>query len=508
MKSAASTTTITPMMTIERKTTGGLKTSAFVGILTVFATLVSAGELADAIEDVLAESKLKSATVGVRVEALNSERILYSHNAMTALIPASNQKLLTAAVALTELGVEYKFLTSVWLKGDLQKDGTLNGHVILKGRGDPSLGYSKKESNARAPDSHGIFQQWAQKLVDQGIRSIAGDIIVDDTFFDRRFFHPNWPENQIWKYYCAPVAGFSFQGNCVFVTAKPAKRKGAPALISLQPDVPILEVSNYCKTSLTRNAIWFERKKNSNRIRVGGRAKAGTEGYTARVTVPNPPLFAGSAFAETLKSKGIQIKGRIRLRGAKGHKIYSGAKKVAEHSSTLKQILAPMLKESQNSYAEHVLKTVGAVAGNSGSWEEGLRQAAKFLKKLHFRPGQVVLADGSGMSRHNKLCPAALCAVLIKMDKSDEGKLFHNLLAAGGREGTLSDRFKDATCRGRVRAKTGYLRGVGCLSGYARTQSDLRVAFSIMINGFTRGGNWHMKKFEDRIVRSIIEEAR
>jgi D-alanyl-D-alanine carboxypeptidase/D-alanyl-D-alanine-endopeptidase (penicillin-binding protein 4) len=168
-----------------------------------------------------------------------------------------------------------------------------------------------------------------------------------------------------------------------------------------------------------------------------------------------------------------------------------------------------MLQESQNMYAETVVKTIGAEQGGEGSWDAGLRCAAGMLRDLHFKDEEFKLADGGGMSRTNRLPPALLCAVLMDMNRSQYKGVLAELLAAPGEEGTLERRFKDPEYARRIRAKTGYLRGVGALSGYVEAKSGLHVTFSILINDFRDpSGNLGMKDVEDRIACAIVDHAR
>jgi len=453
--------------------------------------------LSEHVEAALTHPKLEKATVGVCVVAAGSGRLLYHRNAMESLIPASNQKLLTAATALAELGPDYRFRTELYVLRPRGPDADV-GALYLRGGGDPTL-----SSPSAGYEAEAQFEEWAGLLTAEGVTRVAGDLIVDDSFFDREFVHPDWPARQLWREYCAPVGALSFHDNCVTVTVKPGARAGGPASVRIWPDVPLMEVKNLCKTSERRHLIWFDRQADSPLLRVGGHVRAGSGGYAGRASVPDPGLFAGQAFARVLQREGIELGGRVR-RGVLSDSLRR-AEPLAVRSTPLTDVLRVMLEESHNGYAEHVIKTVGAETEGEGSWRAGLARTESLLRSLHFKAGQFKLADGSGISRNNRVTAALICAVLLEVERSGEGELLRELMASPG-EGTLARRFQEADYRDRVWAKTGYLHGVGALSGYARTRSGILVAFSVLINGFP-GSNSEMKRIEDGVVRAIIDHA-
>jgi len=460
-------------------------------------------ELAAKIDAVLADGRLAGAKVGVCVIATQSGRVLYRRNAMTPLIPASNQKIVAAAAALRELGLDYEFKTRLFAVGGIDAGGVLQGDLILQGGGDPSVG-----SPAMGEKPLEQFERWAAVLTKQGITKVVGDLVLDDSFFDRKHVHPDWPDDQLWRHYCAPVGALAFQDNCLTVNVTPGKKAGQKAVVRFSPACALLSAAVSCETSAKRHAVWLERKPGSNLVRVGGNIRSSSSGYSGIVTVPDPAIFAGQSFAGVLRKKGMKLGGEVRLVTDEDRRSRKGWRLVAERRTPLKDVLRVMLRESQNMYAEAVVKTVGAERGEGGSWESGLDGAAEMIEALHFRADEFALADGSGMSRENRLPPALLCAVLLEMDREKYGQALAELLAAPGDPGTLEKRFGESQYCDRLRAKTGYIYRVGALSGYAQTKSGIRVAFCILINNFrNRGGNWAMKQIEDRIARAIIDCA-
>ena len=465
--------------------------------------------LSHAIEAALSDKRLKGARVGVQVRALGSGRVLYGRNAADKFILASNQKLLVAATALEELGVDYEFRTAL-TAGDAQDaaDGTLDGGLALRGGGDPTLG---SPLAGEAPMEQ--FNVWADALAAKGIRRVKGDLIVDDSMLDRLHVHPDWPTSQLSRRYYAPVSATTLNDNCVAVTIAPGAEVGAPALVTMTPAVPFLKVVNTCRTRakkarVKQNAIQLARAPDGLIIKVGGWTRLGSGAYTGKVAAPHPALFTGAALAQALKAKGIALDGTVRL--AAPADLAGRAQRciLAERRTPIAKVLRIMLKHSHNLYAEHVIKTVGAGSGGRGSWKSGLARTAAMLRKLHYGPKDFDLADGSGLSRGNRASADLVCNVLVAMDKSPNGKVLPGMLSVAGVDGTLRRRMRTAPCKGRVWAKTGYLRGVGALSGYARAEGGARVAFSLLINDFKPSThNWAMKEIEDKVVKAIVQHA-
>ena len=487
---------------------GALAVAAVV-VLTSSTALWAAGDSEDAlkaeIDAALQDRRLNGAAIGVHVVTAGSGRVLYSHNGVSKLIPASNQKLITAAAALDKLGDKYEFKTYLYVSGAFEpKKGAIEGDLILSGGGDPTLG------SRLAPEKPlEQFDSWVELLKMAGIKRITGTLVVDELFFDRERVHPDWPAEQLDKTYCAPISALSFMDNCVTITVMPGEKAGEATRVSTLPNFPFFQVLNRSQTASKSEGVWFSRKPESLEVEVRGNVKPGGGGESGDVTVPRPELFAGAALADALRRGGIEVNGTVRLAteadlAGKGRWL-----KLISRRTPVSRVLRVMLKESDNLYAEHVIKTLGAEKAGNGSWQAGLGVAGQMLQRLGFRQEEFDLADGSGMSRGNRISPALLCAVLTKMARSPYATQFRESLPVSGVDGTLAKRLNDPACKNKVFAKTGYLYGVGALSGYADTKSGLRVAFSILINDFKdKGGNASMKDIQDRIVRAIVGLAK
>jgi D-alanyl-D-alanine carboxypeptidase/D-alanyl-D-alanine-endopeptidase (penicillin-binding protein 4) len=470
-------------------------------LLSAPATLAGEAAVARAIEGLLADGKLSKADVGIHVVSTATGRVIYSRNARRPFIAASNEKLVTAAAALEALGEGYEFVTAIYARGKL-KDGLLRGDLVLRGGGDPTLAGRYDEEDALT-----IFRRWARVLSAKGLQRVGGDVVADAGFFDRIYRHPNWGDYPAWKWHYGPTSALSINDNCVTITVKPGAAPGKRASVSITPASAPVELRVRCKTATKRHAIWFDREAGSSTIKVGGHVRKGTSGYSHHVTVPNPPLYAAATLKEALEAEGIRVDGSARLMTAE-ERLPADAEQLFARRTALVPVLRMMVKRSHNHYAEQVLKTIGAETSGVGSWQAGLRRAGRMLRDMGLAEGQFNLDDGSGLSRQNRLSPAQLAELLVRMRRSEHGAVFASLLAVAGQDGTLKRRLRESPYGGNVRAKTGYLNGVGALSGYARAVNGTEVAFSVLINDSQNPpGTYSMREAVDAICRGVVDHA-
>ena len=442
--------------------------------------------------------------LGVHIVEVDTGDDIYSYNADTARVLASNTKLLTSAAALDRLGPSYFFETPLFLRGTMQGH-LLDGDLGVIGGGDPNI--SGRHYNG---DSFAVFRQWAERLKAAGIRQVKGDLYLATGFFDDQWVHPDWPTDQLDRWYEAPVAALSFNDNCVLVRAEPIPNADGTARISLVPALPFYKLQG--SVSLTSNArsqwIRMGRKTDApspdeERIyQVSGRIHHRTEQLDKWITVANPPAYFGVAMREALRQEGVEIKGRV----LKVSSLSGSWRQVAVHRSDLLTTLEIVNKRSQNFFAESVLKTLGARTCGEGSWDAGRRAVREFLDQVGLDRGAYDLADGSGMSRNNRFTPRQLTTLLRFMHHHRWSAEFRATLPVSGElDLSWEERLDEAPYGGNVWAKTGTLNGVSTLSGYARGRSGTLYAFSILCN--RSKANWRAKNAQDAVLRALIDHG-
>ena len=457
-------------------------------------------KLEEEINAIVRIHKPEGASVGISIISIGANKPLFKLNPAKSFIVASNMKLFTTAAALHYLGPDFIYKTSIYYQGEIS-EGKLNGDIIIKGCGDPNISGRFYEDEITA-----VPTSWADSVKEKGIKVITGDIIADDSIFDREYVHDNWPKDQLSEWYCAPISGLSFNDNCVNIKIKPSKRPGAPADIQFEPKTSYVKVINKCKTTSveSKHAYLLYRKPLTNHIYVEGYVWSKKEPEEEWITVHNPPLYTATVFKEILESKDIRIMGKARVVNDSDLNTKRELLELASTTSYLRQSIEVTNRHSQGFYAEQILKTLGAYIKKEGSFSAGLSVVSEFITKLGFSEEQYQLDDGSGLSQKNKLTPDMITKLLRFMYKHEHGRVFFESLPIPGTDSTLEKRLTKEPYSSRIRAKTGYIDGTSALSGYIETLNEEILVFSILVNEVKQGSIWKAKRLQDAICRLLV----
>lgn len=442
-------------------------------------------DLSAAIEDVLLASAMENAWWGAIAVDVNTGRVLHEMNADRSFMPASVTKLFTTAAALAVLGPRFAYRTRLYAAGPVVGD-TLRGDLIVRGAGDPTFGVARQDRGALA-----TFRAWADSLGALGIRRISGDIVGDDDVFDDVPLGDSWSWDDLQYGYAAEISGLSFHGNVVELSIVPT-RPGSPGALSWQPDnTDYVSIINRSRTAArgARLVEGYERLPGTNRFEVTSEVPAARV-EQEELSVHNPTLYFAHVLTEVLRAEGITVDGMpidVDELAYKPHYDQEGLRIVARHTSaTLAELAREINKESNNLWAEQVLRTLAAASGSVGSAAGGQRRAKSVFAEAGIDTSRIQLVDGSGLSRKNLVTPRMATDLLRFMARHEDRAVrdaFIESLAVGGRDGTLEYRFRTGTPE--VRAKTGSLGNVSALSGYVRTRDGRLVAFALLCNHYT-----------------------
>lgn len=432
-------------------------------------------------EQVLRQAVAEAEALGVRTGVLcatDQGRILYGSRSQETFVPASNQKLLTAAVVLQGLGPEYRFRTRFLLQ---------SGALVVQASGDPNW------ITGSAQEPSVIFGQVAKALRHRGVLALEG-VHLDPGSFRGPSRPSAWPQDQLHTYYCAPTGPFVLD-QAVF-TLSIAAGRGSTAQVSLVGPTAAIPLRGSIEVVDGGKNLVYGGIDRGEAVQLSGKFLRKSPPVTVRSAVRDPADWFQTALLASLADAGISVvpRGPIAQDGL-----------VYEHATELGPALLRMLEESSNFDAEQCLRVLGAQAGD-GSLQGGVAaMQALLVRELGALPADVVLADGSGLSKTNRLSPQVLLQVLLATQRGPGANLLRQTLPIAGQSGTLAERFLGSDLVGRVHAKTGWIRGASALSGYVGLRDGSRRWFVILMNydPNKNGLNKDLKQLQERMVAAI-----
>jgi D-alanyl-D-alanine carboxypeptidase/D-alanyl-D-alanine-endopeptidase (penicillin-binding protein 4) len=420
-------------------------------------------------------------------------RLLYGRNERRLFTPASNTKVVVTAVAAALLPPDFRVPTSLYAAGPIA-GGVLRGDLVLYGRGDPT--FSRRcyatdtlTSGACDRDPFARLRLLADTLKARGVRQVHGDVVGDGSYFEAASLHPGWELFDLNWWYAAPVAALSFNDNSLDFVWQPGVRVGAPALISMWPDLGDIAFENRTVTvpagGETDIGDRFFRRPGTAQVWAEGTVAIDRAPRTEYFAVADPNLYAARALRQALADAGIAVTGTTRA--TTDSALYARARAGRPLAETLSRPLRdwifPILNTSQNLFAEMLLKQLGRRFGRGGSWEEGLQVERRFLiDSVGIDSTEFDLSDGSGLSSANLISPLAFTKLLRFIRAHPRYATFAPGLPRAGGAGSLRTRFVGTPLAGRVRAKTGSIAGVHTLTGYIERPDGRPLTFSVEVN--------------------------
>ncbi|MBX7118844.1 MAG: D-alanyl-D-alanine carboxypeptidase/D-alanyl-D-alanine-endopeptidase, partial [Gemmatimonadaceae bacterium] len=455
-------------------------------------------------DSLLGDPMFRSAHWGVLVVDPASGDTLYSRNAGKLFMPASNQKLLTGAVALAQLGPDFRFTTRV-LGAAYPIHGILTGDLAVVGEGDPSVSDSLAGGDAMAP-----LRALADSLAARGITEVTGRLVRGaDTFADSSLGF-GWAWDDLDYDYSAPVDELFFNEGFARVTVVGGATAGAPVTVRTAPatTVPALgriEVVTIAANRAANGAAngaaagaasgsgtgssaiparshveWAGDVRGPRpRVDLRGAVRAG-DSVTVEVALRHPAAAWLDAFHEALRARGITVHG-----GVAPDALADTAGMVTlatRESPPLSAILPYFEKPSQNQFGEILFKTLGRVRAGAGTADSGRAVVERQLVAWGADSAGFAVRDGSGLSRHDYVSPETIVRVLDAMRRHPAFRTYYDALPIAGVDGTIRTRMRGTPAAGNVHAKTGTLDKARALSGYVTTADGRLLLFSMLAN--------------------------
>lgn len=417
---------------------------------------------------------------GVSVRSLKTGEVIYSHNPARLQTPASNQKVITSAVAAERLGWDYRYWTKIYATGPIS-GGDLDGDLVVVSNGDPTI-------NPRQPDRWGAFDAWAKALYAKGLRRVGGQLIGDDNAFAEPGWGVGWAWDDLVVGYGAAVGALQYNENQIELLVGPGVAAGDRAIISVSPPGSGIVLSHAVTTVAEGqpSRISLERAPGSNLLTVSGQIAVGAQAITEYAAAPNPTVLYLNALREALARNGVFVGGSsLDIDDARVKPDYTKAAIMLEDQSpTIGAMIDVCLKWSRNQYAETLLYSV-APPGAEATASASLLNVRETLAKWGISADLYVARDGSGLSRNDYLAPDALVGVLTQMwNDPRHREPFKSALPQSAVSGSLANRMKNSVAAERVWAKTGSMSNVRSLAGYVMTSSNEPLVFAFMATGF------------------------
>jgi serine-type D-Ala-D-Ala carboxypeptidase/endopeptidase (penicillin-binding protein 4) len=478
-------TIVMPVSASDQKRTGATE-----GLQTLDNSHICVAQLGPALNRIASRPMLQRSRMGVLVQPLASKQVLYARESGQFFLPASTTKVLTTAAALTALGPNYRIQTPVYGTG---KPPTLEA-VKVVGHGDPSLS-----------DQH--LKTIAQTLDQQGVRRIK-TLIGDDTFFRGTAVVPSWEWEDLQAGWGAVVNSLMVNENAYEVQLYP-QAVGQPLRLEWQRHEPTLpwRLINRSRTVAAGEPEFTEIVRRLDQgvleIEVFGQLQAGGEADRSWIAVVDPGSYFLHRFQAQLQDQGIKVDA-TKLLDEPALDEPARANHAAEQvlttieSPPLSELIYTINRDSNNQYAEAVLKTLGSqkpfsspTQTNTPTLDQGLQVLRQTLTQIGVDPTTYEIADGSGLSRHNLVSPEALVQTLQAMDRSPHAAVFRHSLRPRALKGLPPET---------VLTKTGSMTGVSALSGYVRGADFSPLAFSIFVNQYNQSRSELTPLFDDMVM--------
>ncbi len=454
-----------------------MKRNFLLAILFLFVSVLVVSQTA--LQQFVSNPALHHASVGVQVVDLKTGEVVMSHDAKKSLTPASITKVITTATALEVLGDNFRYETRVGV------DANNPNRILVIGAGDPSLGSMAFDIN---PNSFFINVASAAK------RQLSADeeyeIVVVDNLFGYEGVSPEWTWIDMGNYYAAGSYGISVFDNSYKLFFDTTNPNATPRIVRTEPEMKDLLFTNFLtlnKSGSDNGYLYGAPFSNERTIR--GNIPAGRKEFSIKGDIPNPGLFLGETLADYLVRSGIKVGGVKTVRD----EVIAGARADYKIGLELHKHFSPPLHEivrevnvtSNNHFAEHLIRTIGARDNaNKNSLQNGIDVIDAFWNSRGVSTKSLSLYDGSGLAPQNAFSPQFLTDILVYMfDNSTHSQTFINSLPKAGHEGTLRSFLKNSKYDGKVIAKSGSIGGVHCYSGYLIDGSK-QYAFTVMVNKF------------------------
>ncbi|WP_461451159.1 D-alanyl-D-alanine carboxypeptidase/D-alanyl-D-alanine endopeptidase [Mucilaginibacter sp.] len=442
-------------------------------------------KLQAAMNKLQADSQCRYASISLTVLDVNSGQEVFSVNPSMGLATASTLKTITTITAFNVLGKDFRYQTKFGYSGSIS-NGTLNGDLIIKGSGDPTLGSWRYEGSK---EEH-ILSLMVDAVRKAGIKKVNGRVIGDDSIFGSQSIPDGWIYEDIGNYYGAGTSGLCWRENQYEVKLHTGEI-GTPITVSrTMPAMPYLTFKSELLNAPahTGDASYAYPPINSNMVYLRGTYAEDQTKKSIALALPDPAYDAAFRLLDTLKELGITVTGLAESTttlAAKKNTIPVATQNILAISSPeLSKIIYWTNQKSINLYAEQLLKTIAWKMGKQPSTANGVKALQDFWQQKGIDPNSLNVFDGSGLSPADRVTTTTLATILLSATK----------------EPWYHDFYESLPIYNDMHMKSGSIINVLNYAGY-QTHDGRQLCFSIMVNNYNGSG----KEIKAKIFRVLDE---
>ncbi|MDR0370493.1 MAG: D-alanyl-D-alanine carboxypeptidase/D-alanyl-D-alanine-endopeptidase [Prevotellaceae bacterium] len=430
---------------------------------------------------------LQHANISLMVKDATGNAVVCRHGERNSMIPASTMKIVTTATALEILGGDFRFATAVEIDGNITREGVLEGNLIVKGAGDPTLGSDKIGDKA-------FMEKWIAAVKNAGITKIAGDIIVDPGIFDSEAVNPKWLWEDIGNYYASGVYGISYLDNTYQLVLRSGGAGTRPNIVKTVPELPGLVFENRLKsTDIAHDSAYIYGAPRSYSRTIQGAIPANRNNFIIKGDIPEPDILLAKNLQSALIRNHIPVTGNT----SNVPPTTRNRRTIHLHRSPpLREIIREINVKSNNHFAEHLFLTLALQHHAVATVKDAVATVKRHWQTKGLPVDELFMCDGSGLSPANAVSANFLTELLLYMStKSKYKDDFYRSLPLAGKEGTLASFLKNTRLDGRVRAKSGSMSRVCAYAGYLENDGKQYV-FAVIVNNANGRSTDVRKKIE------------
>jgi D-alanyl-D-alanine carboxypeptidase/D-alanyl-D-alanine-endopeptidase (penicillin-binding protein 4) len=438
--------------------------------LLALASAEAHAELPATVALALRQAGIPDSHVGIVVREIGNPLPRLAHGEHRSLNPASVMKLVTTLAALDTLGPAHTFKTRIYADGPLA-DGVLSGNLILQGGGDPALTLER-------------FWLMLRELRERGVRDIRGDVLLDDHYYQLDPIDPAAFDQAPLRPYNAPPSALLVNFNTLNLRLSMSEGSITPRI---DPPTSTPALVNQLQNSDAPCNGWrakIERQADSDNLVLTGAYPAACGDQSIPLNLLSPEATLAALFGTVWRELGGLHGGQVRSVSGEDRAPGAAPALLLEFDSPpLAQLVRDINKFSNNVMAKMLYLNLGAQRFEApATWNKGDRAVRAWLEERGLEIPELVLENGSGLSRIERISAWSLADLLAYAAARPAYFEFAASLPAVGLEGTQKTRMNGSAMVGAAWLKTGSLNRVRSLAGYVLGPNGSRRILVMLIN--------------------------